>query len=96
MHKNDLDASYIEVPVPPGQQQYAKLDGRRMKQWVNDITGVARNDRDSGNKYWGRIAGSAVTHPLFDDRFAAIPLYRGTPWFLPIVGVYYRLLDRLQ
>ena len=58
LHKNDLESSYIEMAVPPGLQQYAKLDGARMKQFVNEITGVARKDRDSGNKYWGRIAGS--------------------------------------
>ena len=40
-----------------------------------------------------RIAGETVDHPLVDDRFAAIPLYRGRPWFLPIVGAYYKALD---
>ncbi|MEZ0332663.1 MAG: NAD(P)/FAD-dependent oxidoreductase, partial [Gemmatimonadales bacterium] len=28
-----------------------------------------------------------------DNRFPAIPLYRGRPWFLPFVGAYYRLRD---
>jgi glycine/D-amino acid oxidase-like deaminating enzyme len=40
-----------------------------------------------------RLAGEAVEHPLFDDAFAPIPLYYGRPWFLPLVGLYYRLLD---
>jgi glycine/D-amino acid oxidase-like deaminating enzyme len=40
-----------------------------------------------------RIAGEAVHHPLFDDHFASIPLYYGRPWFLPLVGLYYRWLD---
>ncbi len=40
-----------------------------------------------------RIAGEPVRHPMFDDHFAAIPLYYGRPWFLPIVGLYYRWLD---
>jgi glycine/D-amino acid oxidase-like deaminating enzyme len=40
-----------------------------------------------------RIAGEALTHPLVDRDFPAIPLYRGTPWFLPLVGAYYRFLD---
>jgi len=40
-----------------------------------------------------RIAGAPTEHPLFDDHFAPIPLYYGRPWFLPFVGVYYRLLD---
>jgi glycine/D-amino acid oxidase-like deaminating enzyme len=42
-----------------------------------------------------RIAGEAIEHPLFDDRFPAIPLYSGNPWFLPFVGAYYRLRDLL-
>ncbi len=41
------------------------------------------------------VAGERVDHPLLDDRFPAIPLYRGTPWFLPMVGAYYRLQDWL-
>jgi glycine/D-amino acid oxidase-like deaminating enzyme len=40
-----------------------------------------------------RIAGEPIDNPLFDDRFAAIPLYYGRPWFLPLVGLYYRWLD---
>jgi glycine/D-amino acid oxidase-like deaminating enzyme len=40
-----------------------------------------------------RIAGEPIENPLFDDHFAAIPLYYGRPWFLPLVGLYYRWLD---
>src|SRR6185437_8287659 len=40
-----------------------------------------------------RMAGEPIDNPLFDDRFAAIPLYYGRPWFLPLVGLYYRWLD---
>jgi glycine/D-amino acid oxidase-like deaminating enzyme len=43
-----------------------------------------------------RIAGEPIEHPLFDDRFAPIPLYRGTPWFLPLVGAYFTMKDWLQ
>jgi glycine/D-amino acid oxidase-like deaminating enzyme len=43
-----------------------------------------------------RLAGAPVEHPLLDDRFPAIPLYRGNPWFLPLAGAYYKLLDWLQ
>jgi hypothetical protein len=71
-HSNDIDASYVDMPVPPGEQQYARLDGARMKTWVNEITGVARKDRDSGNRYWGRIAGSpadAEVEQLVAERF---------------------------
>jgi glycine/D-amino acid oxidase-like deaminating enzyme len=43
-----------------------------------------------------RIAGEPIDHPLFDDRFAPIPLYSGRPWFLPMAGAYYKVKDWLQ
>jgi glycine/D-amino acid oxidase-like deaminating enzyme len=43
-----------------------------------------------------RMAGERIDHPLNNDRFPEIPFYHGTPWFLPFVGAYYRLLDWLQ
>jgi len=43
-----------------------------------------------------RMAGEPIEHPLFDDNFAPIPMYSGTPWFLPVVGAYYQVKDWLQ
>jgi glycine/D-amino acid oxidase-like deaminating enzyme len=43
-----------------------------------------------------RMAGEQLDHPLFDDHFRAIPFYNGTPWFLPIAGAYYALMDWLH
>jgi glycine/D-amino acid oxidase-like deaminating enzyme len=40
-----------------------------------------------------RIAGETLTHPLLDTPFPPIPLYDGRPWFLPLVGAYYRFRD---
>jgi glycine/D-amino acid oxidase-like deaminating enzyme len=40
-----------------------------------------------------RISGEPLEHPLFDDHFAPIPLYHGRPWFLPLIGLYYRFRD---
>jgi glycine/D-amino acid oxidase-like deaminating enzyme len=40
-----------------------------------------------------RIAGETFEHPLIDGPFPAIPLYGGRPWFLPLVGAYYRFRD---
>ena len=42
-----------------------------------------------------RIAGETIVHPLVDRPWPAIPLFRGTPWFLPAVGAYYRFRDWL-
>jgi glycine/D-amino acid oxidase-like deaminating enzyme len=49
-----------------------------------------------GEQIARRIAGEPIEHPLFDDRFPAIPAYSGTPWFLPLAGAYYQVMDWLQ
>jgi glycine/D-amino acid oxidase-like deaminating enzyme len=49
-----------------------------------------------GEQIARRIAGEPIVDPLFDDAFAAIPMYSGRPWFLPIVGAYYQVKDWLQ
>ena len=44
-----------------------------------------------------RISGQANAATAFDDLpFPTMPFYSGTPWFLPIVGSWYRLKDRLD
>ena len=43
-----------------------------------------------------RLAGESIEHPLMDDRFAPIPMYRGNAWFLPLVGMYYRVRDLID
>jgi glycine/D-amino acid oxidase-like deaminating enzyme len=49
--------------------------------------------------FLGNVAGEWIARdaqPAFADiRFPGMPGYRGHPWFLPLVGVYYSLLDRL-
>jgi glycine/D-amino acid oxidase-like deaminating enzyme len=49
-----------------------------------------------GEQIARRIGGEPIEHPLFDDRFPAIPMYTGNPWFLPLVGAYYQVKDWLQ
>ena len=39
------------------------------------------------------MAGELIEHPLVGDRFPPIPLYGGRPWFLPLVGAYYKVSD---
>lgn len=44
-----------------------------------------------------KIAGKADDGCSFDDgRFPTHPFYRGNPWFVPIVGQYFRLRDWLD
>ncbi len=40
-----------------------------------------------------RIGGESVDHPFMDDGCPPIPFYSGTPWFLPLLGAYYRVKD---
>lgn len=43
-----------------------------------------------------RVAGETVVNPWRDLEWPAIFGHYGKPWFLPAVGVYYRLMDRLH
>jgi glycine/D-amino acid oxidase-like deaminating enzyme len=44
-----------------------------------------------------KLAGKQVTASAFDDLpFPTRPTYTGDPWFLPIVGSYYRFRDWLE
>jgi glycine/D-amino acid oxidase-like deaminating enzyme len=39
------------------------------------------------------LAGSGEVPDLGTERFRAVPLFYGVPWFLPLVGGYYRIRD---
>ncbi|MBI5275771.1 MAG: FAD-binding oxidoreductase [Burkholderiales bacterium] len=41
------------------------------------------------------MAGDAAANPWRNNRWQAIPGHFGPPWFLPAVGIYYRLKDKL-
>jgi glycine/D-amino acid oxidase-like deaminating enzyme len=49
-----------------------------------------------GEQIARRMGGEPIDHPLFDDRFPAIPFYAGRPWFLPLVGACYQVRDWLE
>jgi glycine/D-amino acid oxidase-like deaminating enzyme len=49
-----------------------------------------------GARMGDALAGRAAIPELTGKRLRAIPLYGGTPWFLPVVGGYYRVKDRLS
>lgn len=42
------------------------------------------------------MAGGADRNPVKGLTWPAIPLHFGRAWFLPLVGLYYRALDRIQ
>ena len=43
----------------------------------------------------GDAMAGAGEIPRLTAPFRAVPLYGGTPWFLPLVGGYYRVRDAL-
>jgi glycine/D-amino acid oxidase-like deaminating enzyme len=49
-----------------------------------------------GDRLARRMAGESIDDLFFDDRWPAIPLYTGRPWFLPVAGAYYRLRDAVD
>src|SRR5215467_6225209 len=51
------DDAYPRFPLPPGNEAYAHVDGRKLKKVVEDIAAISRKSRDDGNQYWGRIPG---------------------------------------
>ncbi|OUM03708.1 NAD(P)/FAD-dependent oxidoreductase [Variovorax sp. JS1663] len=48
-----------------------------------------------GQRMAAVMAGDAEANPWRDRDWRAIPGHFGPPWFLPAVGLYYRLKDRL-
>jgi len=48
-----------------------------------------------GERMAAVLAGDAQANPWRDRDWPAIPGHFGPPWFLPAVGLYYRLKDRL-
>lgn len=43
-----------------------------------------------------QVMGEAAVNPWRDIEWPAVPGHFGKPWFLPAVGAYYRLMDRLH
>ncbi len=42
------------------------------------------------------LAGGDDLKPFGDRAFRAVPLYFGRPWFLPMVGAYYKVKDKIR
>ena len=54
-----LEDSYLNWRLLPPEQAYNGIDGKHLKEFVNDQTGIARRYRDHGHpQFWGRIIGS--------------------------------------
>jgi peptidase M28-like protein len=47
--------------LAPSEQRYAAIDGTHLKQYVGELTAIARRYRDNGHpQFWGRIIGTAA------------------------------------
>jgi hypothetical protein len=54
------DAQYPVWPLTAAQQQYASIDGARMKRHVNELADIAVRYREAGHKWWGRLPGTTA------------------------------------
>ncbi len=56
-----LDEAFLEWPLPPGRSAYAAIDGKRIHEYVADLTAISRHYRDQGHpQFWGRIIGTSA------------------------------------
>ena len=57
-HPHDIESTFIQMPLPAGHEQYAGLQGKRLKQFVHEVAAISRQSRDAGDLLWGRVAGT--------------------------------------
>ena len=68
---------YMRMPLSGGDRVYEGIDGRHIKELLNEVVAFSHQSRDDGNRYWGRIAGSryeAMTADWLQERFRALGL----------------------
>src|SRR6202521_3149106 len=54
-----LEDSYLRWRLLPSEQAYTAIDGKHLKQYVEDLTAISRRYRDHGHpQFWGRITGT--------------------------------------
>ncbi len=73
-----LEDSYLKWRLLPSEQAYAAIDGRHLKQYVEDQAAISRRYRDNGHpQFWGRTIGTEAdaenAHWLL-DKFRKIGL----------------------
>src|SRR5689334_22093748 len=56
----DLDAAFLQWPLPPLAQAYGDIDGRHLHAYVVEQAAISRRYRDRGHpQFWGRITGTS-------------------------------------
>jgi hypothetical protein len=73
-----LEDSYVGWRILPSEQKYASIDGKHLKEYVNEQAAISRHYRDNGHpQYWGRISGTegdAENARWLEDKFRKIGL----------------------
>ena len=75
------------------------VDQQRHAGGIDDAARVGEHVLHRGDAEVGhaqRIGGDAAANPWRDLRWPAIPGHFGPPWFLPAIGIYFRLKDKLS
>ena len=73
----DAAFDYMRMPLSDGDRIYAGIDGRHIKERMNEVVAFSHRSRDDGNRYWGRIAGSeyeAMAADWLREKFRALGL----------------------
>ena len=72
-----LEDSYLKWRLLPAEQSYASIDGKHLKDFVEDQTAISRRYRDRGHQFWGRIIGTeadAENAKWLEEKFRKIGL----------------------
>ncbi len=68
---------YMRMPLSPADRRYADIEGRLIKEMLEEVVAFSHRSRDDGNRYWGRIAGSEyerMTTDWLEARFRDLGL----------------------
>src|ERR1700677_1251140 len=57
-YKYNLESNFIQMPLPPGQEAYGRLNGDRMEDSVKQIVAFSLKDHDENKLLWGRTSGT--------------------------------------
>src|SRR6266446_2647317 len=56
---SQVENPYLDWRLQPVEQAYLSIDGKHLKQYVEDQTAMSRRYRDHGHpQFWGRISGT--------------------------------------
>jgi Peptidase family M28 len=84
-----LDDAFLQWQLPAARAAYKPIDGKRIHQYVEDLTAISRRYRDNGHpQFWGRIIGTqadADTAQWVLDKFESFGMadVRLQPFDLP-------------